>query len=391
MIQFLGVTKIYDSPTKPIKALDNVSFEINEGEFVFLVGKSGSGKTTIIRHLIREESPSQGKIYFADQDITKLNRSGVYQLRRMIGIIFQDFKLLEEKNIYENVAFAMEAAGHNQKEIDETVPYVLDIVNLADRAENFPRHLSGGEKQRVAIARAISNNPKLLIADEPTGNLDPEATWDIVQILSKINKWGTTVIMCTHGSEIVDTLQKRVLRLEKGKLIRDDKKGTYDRVDEYTLKNFQTKSEEPEKSEKSKDSTDDKIKKDTDENITNDTEKLAGPIDDEEKKKEDKKKEEKDNKKNKETKKEEEKADKKQDEKSESKSKKDTKKVLEKADKSSLKILKLSKGLEEKLIENGYKDVEDILKAGIAKVNESLEKKEIKQLAKSIKKFLTTE
>ncbi len=387
MIQFLGVTKIYDSPTKPIKALDNVSFEINEGEFVFLVGKSGSGKTTIIRHLIREEAPSKGKIYFADQDITKLNRSGVYQLRRMIGIIFQDFKLLEEKNIYENVSFAMEAAGHNQKEIDETVPYVLDIVNLADRAENFPRHLSGGEKQRVAIARAISNNPKLLIADEPTGNLDPEATWDIVQILSKINKWGTTVIMCTHGSEIVDTLQKRVLRLEKGKLIRDDKKGTYDRVDEYSLKNFQTKSTEPEEKEKSEelqapeesksktDSNGDKPDNENEKNEKSDTEKLAGPIkstdetDDKEKnnKSKDKKKEKKNN------------------------NEKEAKKVLEKADKSSLKILKLSKELEAKLIENGYEDVEDILKAGIAKVNESLEKKEIKQLAKSIKKFLTTE
>jgi cell division transport system ATP-binding protein len=172
MIQFLGVTKIYrPEGTGVITALDNVSFEINEGEFVFIVGHSGSGKTTILRQIIREELPTSGKIYFKDTDITRLRRNGIYKLRREIGTIFQDYKLIEDKNAYENISFAMEAAGMTSKEVKETVPYVLDIVNLSDRAKAFPEELSGGEKQRVAIARAIVNNPKVLIADEPTGNL----------------------------------------------------------------------------------------------------------------------------------------------------------------------------------------------------------------------------
>ncbi|MFW5702661.1 MAG: cell division ATP-binding protein FtsE, partial [Candidatus Dojkabacteria bacterium] len=220
MIQFIGVTKTYPAKPKPITALDEVSFEINPGEFVFLVGHSGSGKTTILRQIIREETPSKGRIFFNDDDITRLKRNGVYKLRRQIGTIFQDYKLVEDKTAYENVAFALEAAGANGKQVRETVPYVLDIVNLADRAESFPAELSGGEKQRVAIARAIVNNPKLLIADEPTGNLDPDSAWDVVQVLDKINKWGTTIIMSTHGTDIVDSLRKRVIKLEKGKLVR---------------------------------------------------------------------------------------------------------------------------------------------------------------------------
>ena len=233
MLQFVSVTKQY-SPE--IAALEEVSFEINEGEFAFLVGPSGSGKTTIIRLLIREESPSAGKIYFDNEDVTKYNRSKIYRLRRKIGVIFQDFKLIPELTAFENVAFAMEAAGRSEKEIKENVPYLLDIVNLSNRVNSFPSQLSGGEKQRVAIARAMANNPKLLIADEPTGNLDPESAWDVVQILSKINNWGTTVIMSTHGSDIVNTLHKRVLRLENGHLVRDDFKGGYHNVDEFSLK-----------------------------------------------------------------------------------------------------------------------------------------------------------
>ncbi len=233
MIQFLAVSKNFDDQ---IFSLQDISFEIQEGEFVFLVGPSGSGKTSIIRLLIREETPSAGKIFFEDEDITGFNRNKVYQLRRRIGVIFQDFKLINELSAYENIAFAMEAAGKPDSEIKENVPYLLDIVGLSHRANSFPYQLSGGEKQRVAIARAMSNNPRLLIADEPTGNLDPESAWDIAQILYKINNWGTTVIMSTHGSDIVNSMHKRVIRLQNGSIIRDDFKGSYDDIDEFSLK-----------------------------------------------------------------------------------------------------------------------------------------------------------
>jgi len=233
MIQYLDVTKEY---IKGMNALENISFEISEGEFVFLVGPSGSGKTTIIKMLIREEIPSAGKIFFHDEDITKFNRQKIYKLRRKIGVIFQDFKLIPELNAWENVAFAMEVAGKSDKEIKENVPYLLDIVGLSNRMKFFPRQLSGGEKQRVAIARAMANNPKVLIADEPTGNLDPESAWDIVQILNKINNWGTTIIMSTHGFDIVNTLHKRVIRMENGRMMRDDLKGTYEDLDDFSIK-----------------------------------------------------------------------------------------------------------------------------------------------------------
>lgn len=233
MIQFVTVSKKYDNN---YEALNEINFEVQDGEFAFLVGPSGSGKTTIIKLLIREEVPSNGKIYFDDQDITKFNRQQVYTLRRKIGVIFQDFKLINELTAYENIAFVMEAAGKPEKEIKENVPYLLDIVGLSSRMKAFPEQLSGGEKQRVAIARAMANNPKLLIADEPTGNLDPETAWDIAQILYKINNWGTTVLMSTHGSDIVNSMHKRVIRLQKGEIIRDDYKGGYDDVDEYSMK-----------------------------------------------------------------------------------------------------------------------------------------------------------
>ncbi len=225
MIQFQNVKKDYKHNDF---VLGDLNFHIDEGEFVFLIGPSGSGKTSIIRLLIREESPSHGKIYFDDYDITKITRDSIYKLRRYVGVIFQDYKLIADKTVHENVAFAMEVAGKTNKEIKETVPYLLDIVGLSHRADAFPAYLSGGEKQRVAIARAVSNNPRVLIADEPTGNLDPAAAWDIVQILSKINNWGTTVIMSTHGTDIVNTLNKRVIQMEAGQIVRDDRKGAYE-------------------------------------------------------------------------------------------------------------------------------------------------------------------
>jgi cell division transport system ATP-binding protein len=400
MIQFLGVTKIYPAHPEPIKALDNVSFEISEGEFVFLVGHSGSGKTTILRQLIREESPSEGKIFFDDVDITKLKRSGIYKLRRQIGIVFQDYKLIEDKTAYENVAFAMEAAGHSQREINETVPYVLDIVNLGERSEAFPKQLSGGEKQRIAIARAIANNPKLLIADEPTGNLDPDSAWDIVQILAKINKWGTTVLMSTHGTEIVNSLQKRVLKIEAGRLVRDDKKGLYDAVDEFSLKVLQKQEEgeEPKlsigkqeskktKSEKepAKEEKEAEVPTKTKEIvITEAVIELGEPTEQAESKPETKSETT------------EEPEAKSTDKPAEKPKTKPTKKVkvkqaLSKADQSGLASLKLPAELVGKLVAAGYKDVEDILSAGVGKVNENLSGKEIRQLARAIKKFVTTE
>lgn len=233
MIRFVSVTKQYNDE---IKALDNVSFEIQEGEFVFIVGPSGSGKTTAMKLLIRDDSPSDGKIFFEDLDVSALKQRHVYDLRRKIGVVFQDFKLIDDKNAYENVAFALEASGKSDRDIKETVPYVLEIVGLAHRMDAFPRELSGGEKQKVAIARALANNPKVLLADEPTGNLDPASTWDIVQILSKINNWGTTVIMSTHGSDIVNSLDKRVIRMERGQIVRDDLKGRYDPVEDFETK-----------------------------------------------------------------------------------------------------------------------------------------------------------
>ena len=254
MIQYLDVSKKYGND---IIAVQDINFQLDEGEFLFLVGSSGSGKTTIIKLLIREEMPSEGKIFFEDSEVTRLRRRHIYNLRRKVGVIFQDFKLIPELSAYENVAFAMEAAGQNDKDIKEKVPYLLEIVGLENRMGSFPRQLSGGEKQRVAIARAMANNPRLLIADEPTGNLDPDSAWDILQILSKINTWGTTVIMSTHESDFVNTLHKRVIKLENGKIIRDDKRGNYfEDLDEYSIKILhnenreqQTLQDQPEESE----------------------------------------------------------------------------------------------------------------------------------------------
>lgn len=208
-------------------ALDDVSFLIEESEFVSVVGKSGAGKSTIIKLLIGEEKPTKGRVAVGSWDVNKLKGSYLPQLRRQIGVIFQDFRLLANKTAFENVAFALEAAGRAQSEIQEFVPQAFKMVGLDDKMLNFPRELSGGEKQRVAIARAMINNPSVLIADEPTGNLDPINSAEIIKLLLKINELGTTVILATHNKEIVNGLDRRVISLEGGRLIRDEQKGKY--------------------------------------------------------------------------------------------------------------------------------------------------------------------
>ena len=227
MINFQNVFKIYQSNSHQMVALDDATFRILPKEFVSLVGKSGAGKSTVIKLVIAEERPSKGKVSFADYDIAKLGLKELPSLRRRIGVIFQDFRLLPNKTAAENVAFALEVAGRTQNEIDEFVPQALDMVGLKDKMKNFPRELSGGEKQRVAIARAMINHPDVLIADEPTGNLDPINTWDIIKLLLKINDLGTTIILATHNKDIVNFLNTRVISLENGRIIRDEEKGKY--------------------------------------------------------------------------------------------------------------------------------------------------------------------
>ncbi len=225
MIQFVSVSKVY-SDTE-VEALHDVDLTIEEGEFVSCIGHSGAGKSTLVRLLLREEKPTHGSILFKGEDINDFSHKEMNTYRQNIGVVFQDFRLLSNKTVFENVAFAMEVAGKSDEIIKEDVPYVLELVDLADRANNFPHQLSGGEKQRLAIARAIINDPKLLIADEPTGNLDPVNTREVVDILKKINKLGTTVILTTHNTGIVDSLKKRVVTLEKGKIVKDDEEGSY--------------------------------------------------------------------------------------------------------------------------------------------------------------------
>ncbi|MFA6445624.1 MAG: cell division ATP-binding protein FtsE [Candidatus Paceibacterota bacterium] len=224
MIYFEKVSKIYDDSSV---GLDEVTFSIQPKEFVSIVGHSGAGKTTLIKMLLAEEKPTKGVVFFESVDIHKARRKDVNTMRRRIGAVFQDFRLLPNKTAYENVAFAMEAAGRTDKEIASDVPYVLDLVGLKHKMHAFPNQLSGGEKQRVAIARAIVNQPDVILADEPTGNLDPLNTYDIVQILKKINDLGTTVVLTTHNKGVIDSLGKRVITMENGKIIRDDKTGRY--------------------------------------------------------------------------------------------------------------------------------------------------------------------
>ena len=225
MIEFRNVSKKYDS--SDTVAINNVNFKINKGEFAFLVGSSGSGKSTMIKMILKEEQPTSGRIIINGKDTTYLKPSRIPYLRRSMGIVFQDFRLLPDKTVYENVAFAMYVVKATPKHIRRQVPMVLSLVGLSDKAKVYPNELSGGEQQRVALARAIVNNPAMLIADEPTGNLDPYTAWDIMGLLNDINLRGTTVVVATHAKDIVDRMKKRVIHIDQGNIIRD-KKGGYD-------------------------------------------------------------------------------------------------------------------------------------------------------------------
>ena len=224
MIFFDRVTKIY--PDRSL-ALDQVTFSVDRGEFLTVVGHSGAGKTTLLKMVLVEEQPTSGAVYLDSTDLHRLGHQHLHYLRRKIGSVFQDYRLLPNKTVFENIAFTMEAAGRADDDIASDVPYVLELVGLADKFWNFPNQLSGGEKQRVAIPRAIVNQPDILIADEPTGNLDPVNTFEIVQIFRKINDLGTTVILTTHNKAVVEAVGRRVITLENGRLTRDDKNGRY--------------------------------------------------------------------------------------------------------------------------------------------------------------------
>jgi cell division transport system ATP-binding protein len=225
MIYFDNVSKLYGDGRSA--ALHEVTFQIAPKEFVSIVGHSGAGKTTLLKMIIAEDRPTSGQVYFESLDVHKIPRSRLPQYRRKIGTVFQDFKLLPGKTAFENIAFAMEANGRSDEEISENVPQALALVDLDDKAWNFPHELSGGEKQRVAIARAIVNQPDIIVADEPTGNLDPIATYEVVQILKKINDLGTTVIMTTHNKGVIDELGRRVITMDEGRIVRDDESGKY--------------------------------------------------------------------------------------------------------------------------------------------------------------------
>lgn len=224
MIEFKNIYKRYKNG---VVALKDINLKINKGDFIFLVGASGAGKSTLIKLLLKEIDPTKGKLYLERRNITKLHRRRVPYLRRKIGVVFQDFRLLPKKTVSENIAFALEIIGTPKRRIRTQVSMILGIVGLSKKRDMKPHQLSGGEKQRVSIARAMINNPKILIADEPTGNLDPETAWEIMKILRQINRRGTTVIMVTHDKEIVDIMQERVVELKRGKIIRDEKKGVY--------------------------------------------------------------------------------------------------------------------------------------------------------------------
>lgn len=225
MIYFENVSKAYLSDEAP--ALHDINLAIEAQEFVSIVGHSGAGKTTLLKILLAEEAPTKGKVFFGSSDIHKLKRSEMNELRRQIGTIFQDFRLIPDKTVFENVAFAMEVAGRSDEEIQADVPHALELVDLAHKAWSFPNQLSGGQMQRVAIARALVNQPDVLVADEPTGNLDPVNTYDIVQILKRINDLGTTIILTTHNKGIIDSIGGRVITMEDGRIVRDEKDGKY--------------------------------------------------------------------------------------------------------------------------------------------------------------------
>ena len=225
MIRFENVTKVYARGARP--ALDGVDLEIERGEFVFLVGTSGSGKSTFLRLVLREERPTAGRIFVAGRDLSALSTWKVPHLRRQIGVVFQDFRLLPNKTVFENVAFALQVIGKPRHHIMTTVPDTLELVGLGGKEKRRPHELSGGEQQRVAIARAFVNRPSILLADEPTGNLDPTTSVGIMRLLDRINRTGTTVVMATHDDEIVDQMRKRVIELDTGQLVRDQSRGVY--------------------------------------------------------------------------------------------------------------------------------------------------------------------
>lgn len=225
MINFKNVSKMYENN---VKALSNVNINIETGEFVFLVGPSGSGKSTFIRMLLKEVEPTNGEITVGKTKLNKLTRKDIPYYRRKVGMVFQDFKLISDLNVYENVAFAMKVVEASPKDIRRRVPMVLSLVGLSHKYKMFPNELSGGEQQRVSLARAIVNNPTVLIADEPTGNLDPETAKEIMGLLDDINKAGTTILMATHAKDIVDNMKKRVIAIEAGEIVRDEKRGTYE-------------------------------------------------------------------------------------------------------------------------------------------------------------------
>ncbi|MGE3726450.1 MAG: cell division ATP-binding protein FtsE [Candidatus Sericytochromatia bacterium] len=224
MIRFVNVSKVY--PTG-IKALDNINLEIEAGSFTFLVGTTGSGKSTLIKLLYREELASTGDIWVFGKNIAQLNRHEVPILRQQTGVVFQDFKLLPQKTVAENIAFALEILGVAKKEQDKRIHSVLELTNLQAMAKAYPRELSGGEQQRVSVARAIVNKPPVLLADEPTGNLDPDSSWEIMKLLTKIAKSGTTVVVSTHNKHLVDLLKRRVIKLDQGKIVEDNQGGGY--------------------------------------------------------------------------------------------------------------------------------------------------------------------
>ena len=228
MIRFKNISKIYNNN---VKALSDVNVDIEKGEFVFLVGPSGSGKSTFIKMILKEVEPTNGKVIVGDTDLSTLTRKQIPYFRRKVGMVFQDFRLIPNLNVYENVAFAMKVVEASPREIRKRVPMVLSLVGLSHKYKMFPNELSGGEQQRVSLARAIVNNPSLLIADEPTGNLDPETAKEIMTLLDDINKAGTTILMATHAKDIVDSMQKRVIAIEGGEIVRDEKRGMYENED----------------------------------------------------------------------------------------------------------------------------------------------------------------
>lgn len=224
MLRLYNVSKVYPNG---VSALENVNLHVRKGDFLFLVGPSGAGKTTLAKLVFREELPTRGQIIFNGKNVVRMRSREVPFHRRKIGMVFQDFRLLPQKNVYENVAFALEVTGASPKEIKRRVPEVLKLVGLEGKAKMLPHQLSGGEQQRVCVARALVNNPLLLIADEPTGNLDPDTSWDLMRLFQKINEQGTTIIMATHAWDIVDAMKKRVVALAKGRVVRDEESGAY--------------------------------------------------------------------------------------------------------------------------------------------------------------------